>query len=40
VIVKDHRREHVAVLGHGERRHLQLHRFVQQLIDPARAVEE
>ena len=40
VIVEDHRREHVAVLGHGERRHLQLHRFIEQLVDPAGAVEQ
>ena len=40
VIVKDHRREHVAVLGHRERRHLQLHRLVEQLVDAAGAVEQ
>ena len=40
VIVKDHRREHVAVLGDGERRHLQLHRFIEQLVDPAGTVEQ
>ena len=40
VVVEDHRRKHVAVLGHGERRHLQLDRFVEQLVDPAGAVEQ
>ncbi len=40
VIVKDHRRKHVAVLGHRERRHLQPGRFVQELVDAARAVEQ
>ena len=40
VIVKDHRREHVAVLGDGERRHLQLHRFIEQLVDAAGTVEQ
>ena len=40
VIVKDDRGEHVAVLGHGQRRHLQLHRFVEQFVDPAGAVEQ
>ena len=40
VIVKDHRREHVAVLGDGERRHLQLHRLIEQLVDPAGTVEQ
>ena len=40
VVVEHHRREHVAVLGHGERRHLQLDRFVQQLVDAAGAVEQ
>ena len=40
LIVKDDRREHVAVLGDRERRHLQLDRAVEQLLDPAGAVEE
>ena len=40
VIVEDDRREHVAVLGDGERRHLQLDRLVEQLVDAARAVEQ
>ena len=40
VVVEDDRREHVAVLGHGERRHLQLDRFVEQLVDAAGAVEQ
>ena len=40
VVVEDDRREHVAVLGDRERRHLQLDRFVEQLVDAAGAVEE
>ena len=40
LVVKDHRREHVAVLGDRHRRHLQLDRLVEQLLDPARAVEQ
>ena len=40
VIVKDHRREHVAVLGHCQRRHLQLHCLIEQLVNPAGAVEQ
>ena len=40
MIVKDHRREQVAVLGDGERRHLQLHRLIEQLVDPAGTVEQ
>ena len=40
LIVEDHRREHVPVLGDRHRRHLQLDRLVEQLLDPARAVEE
>ena len=40
LIVKDDRREHVAVLGDGERRHLQLDRAVEQLLDAAGAVEQ
>ena len=40
VVVEDHRREHVAVLGDGQRRHLQPGRLVQQFVDPARAVEQ
>jgi hypothetical protein len=40
VVVKDDRREHVAVLGDRQRRHLELDRFVQQLVDPAGAVEK
>jgi hypothetical protein len=38
--VKHDRRKHVAVLGDRRRRHLQLHHAVEQLLDPARAVEE
>ncbi len=40
VVVEDHRRKQVAVLGHGEGRHLQLHRLIEHFIDPARAVEQ
>ena len=40
VVVKDHRREHVAVLGHRQRRHLQPRRLVEQLVDAARAIEQ
>ncbi len=40
LVVKDDRREHVAVLGDGERRHVQLNRAVEQLFDAAGAVEE
>ena len=40
VIVEDHRREQVAVLGDRKRRHVELDRFVQQLVDAAGAVEE
>src|SRR5689334_9119711 len=40
VIVKDHRRKHIAVLCHGKRRHLELDGFVQELVDAACAVEE
>ena len=40
VIVKDHRREHVSVLGDRDRRHLQLDGLIQQFVDAARAVEQ
>jgi hypothetical protein len=40
LVVKDHRREHVPVLGDRHRRHVQLHRPVEQFLDPARAVEQ
>jgi hypothetical protein len=40
MVVKDHRREHVAVLGDRERRHLQHHRFVEELVNAARAVQQ
>ena len=39
-VVKDDRREHVAVLGDGERRHLELLRLIEQLVDAAGAVEQ
>ena len=40
MVVEDDRRKHVAVLGDRERRHLQLRRFVEQLVDAAGAVEQ
>jgi hypothetical protein len=40
VVVKDDRREHVAVLRDSERRHLQFDRFVEEFVDPAGAVEQ
>src|SRR6185436_7057886 len=40
LVVEDHRREHVPVLGDCHRRHLQLDRLVEQLLDPARPVEQ
>ena len=40
VIVEDHRREQVAVLGDRNRRHLQLDRLIEQLVDAAGAVEQ
>ncbi len=40
LVVKDDRREHVAVLGNRERRHLQLDRAVEQLLDAAGTVEQ
>src|SRR5258705_9049019 len=40
LVVEDDRREHVAMLGDGHRRHLQFDRPVEQLFDPAGAVEE
>jgi formate C-acetyltransferase len=40
MVVEDDRREHVPVLGDGDRRHVQLRRLVQHLVDAAGAVEE
>ena len=40
VVVEDDRREHVAVLGDRQRRHLEAGRLVEQLVDAARAVEQ
>ena len=40
VIVKDDRREHVPVLGHRDRRHLQSHGLLEHFVDAARAVEQ
>ena len=39
-IVKDDGREHVAVLGDGQGRHLELLRLVEQLVDAAGAVQQ
>ena len=39
VIVKDDRREHVAMLGHRKRRHLEPGRLVEQLVDATCPVE-
>ncbi len=40
VVVKNDRRKHVAVFGHGQRRHLQARGLVEQLVDATRAVEQ
>src|SRR5256885_12972538 len=40
MIVKNHRREHVAVLGNCQRGHLQPGRLVEQLVYTACTVEE
>ena len=40
VIVKNHRREHVPVLGDRQRRHLEPGRLIEELVDAARAVEQ
>ena len=40
LVVEHDRREHVAVLGDRRRRHLQLDALVEQLLDPAGAVEQ
>ena len=40
VIVEDHRREHVPVLGDGDRRHFQPGGLIEQLVDAARAIEQ
>ena len=39
-VVEHDRREHVAVLGDGERRHAEPRRFLHQLVDAAGAVEQ
>jgi len=39
-VVKRHGREHVAVFGHRDRRHLQFGHPIEQLADAARAVEQ
>ena len=39
-IVKHDGREHVAVLGDGQRRHLELLRLIEQLVDAARTIEQ
>jgi hypothetical protein len=38
--MKDHRREHVPVLGDRDRRHFQPRRLVDQLVDAASPVEK
>jgi hypothetical protein len=38
--VECNRRKHVAVLGHGHRRHPELLRLIEQLLDSACAVEQ
>ena len=40
MVVKDHRRKHVAVLGHRERRHFQPGGLIEQLVDAARPIEQ
>ena len=40
MIVKDHRREHVAVFGDRERRHFQPGRLIEKLVDAAGTVEQ
>jgi hypothetical protein len=40
VVVEDHRREHVPVLGDRQRRHLETRRLIEQLVDAARAIEQ
>jgi hypothetical protein len=40
VVVKDDRREHVAVLGNGKRRHLEPGRLIEQFVDTAGTVEQ
>ena len=39
-VVEHHRREHVAVLGDSQRRHLQRRCLIEQLVDAAGAVEQ
>ena len=39
-IVKDDGREHVAVLGDGQGRHLELLRLIEQLVDAARTIQQ
>jgi hypothetical protein len=38
--VEDHRREHVAVLGDRQRRHLELLGLIEQLVDAAGAIQQ
>ena len=40
MVVEDHRREHVPVLGDREPRHLQPGRLIEHFVDAARAVEQ
>ena len=40
MVVEEHRRKHVAVLGHRYRRHLHACGFIEQLVDAACAIEQ
>ena len=40
VVVKNHRRKHVAVLGDRQRGHVQLGGLIERLVDPAGPVEQ
>src|SRR5690348_11939417 len=40
MVVEHDRREHVAMLGHRQRRHIELRRLIEQFVDAAGAVEQ
>jgi hypothetical protein len=40
VIVEDHRRKHVAVLGHGQCGHFQRRRVVEQLVNATSPIQQ
>jgi hypothetical protein len=40
VVVEDHRREHVPVLGDRQRGHFETRRLIEQLVNAARAIEQ